>query len=392
LYADLGHFGRRPIRLGWFALVFPALVLNYLGQGGLLLHDPAAADNSFFRLVPSLLLYPLIALATVATVIASQAIISGAFSLVHQARELSYAPHITVEHYSGDGEGKVYVPLMNWSLAAATILLVVSFQSADALAGAYGMAVAGTMLITTILVVVCFRRLWNWSWPVAIIVGGAFLIVDSSFLIANLAKLLEGGWIPLAVAAGVYLVMSTWRIGRNALESARYFPSKTLAELCRDAKSGKLARTSGTAVYFSSDSTAIPATLMVNAKHNGVLHERVVILTIMTEGVPRVPAAERIEWSEPAASFIRIVAHYGFMQSPNVRILMNEVAKNGILEDVDELTYFVRSEDIVLTRKKTMWRWRKRFYAFLNRNSQDATDMWSLPAKQTVGLRISTEL
>ena len=305
---------------------------------------------------------------------------------------MDYAPHITVSHYSGDGEGKVYVPLVNWCLAAATILLVISFQSADALAGAYGMAVAGTMLITTILVVVCFRRLWNWSWPVTIAVGGVFLIVDSSFLVANLTKLFEGGWIPLAVAAGVYLVMSTWRVGRNALESARYGTNKSLADLCRDANSGKLARVPGTAVYFSSDPTAVPATLLVNAEHNRVLHERVVILSITTESVPRIPSAKRLESNEPAKGFIRVIAHYGFMQTPDIRMLMSDVAKREILDDVDELTYFVRSEDIVLTRKKTMRRWRKRFYAFLNRNSQDATDMWNLPCKQTVGLRISTEL
>ncbi len=212
LYADLGHFGRKPIRIGWFTLVFPALVLNYLGQGGLLLHDPSDAIHSFYRLAPSWLQYPLIALATMATVIASQAVLSGAFSLMHQARQFRYMPRIEVQHYSDDGEGKVYVPLVNWCLAVAAIALVLAFRSSNALAGAYGMAVSGTMLITTVLVVPCFRRLWKWSWPVTIILATLFLTVDGTFLVANLAKLFEGGWIPLTVAAGIYLVMSTWRV------------------------------------------------------------------------------------------------------------------------------------------------------------------------------------
>jgi KUP system potassium uptake protein len=392
LYADLGHFGRRPIRLGWFTLVFPALVLNYLGQGGLLLHDPGAADSSFFRLAPSLFLYPLIALATVATVVASQAIVSGAFSLIHQARELNYAPQLKVVHYSDDGEGKVYVPLVNWSLAVATILLVITFRSSDALAGAYGMAVAGTMLITTLLVVVCFRRLWNWSWPLTILVGGIFLMVDSSFLTANLVKLFDGGWIPLAVASIVYLVMSTWRIGRNALESARYVSDKAIADLCRQADAGKLTRVSGTAVYFSNDSKVVPLTLLVNAQHNRILHERIIILTITTKEVPRITASKRLESSQVAPGFIRLIACYGFMQTPNVGALMNEATKQGIIDGTRDLTYFVRSEDIVLTKNKTMAHWRKRFYAFLSRNSQDATSMWNVPDDQTVGLRISTKL
>ena len=393
LYADLGHFGRRPIRLGWFAVAFPALVLNYLGQGGLLLHDPAAADFSFYRLAPNWMLYPLIGLATVATVVASQAIVSGAFSLMHQARELNYAPHFKVVHYSSDGEGKVYVPLVNWLLAGATILLVITFRSSNALAGAYGMAVSGTMLITTILVVVCFRRIWRWSWTVAAAIGGVFLVVDSAFLIANLTKLLEGGWIPLAVASTVYLVMSTWRIGRKVLESARYVPDKALADLCQEVDAGKLARVRGTAVYFSSDPAAVPVTLLLNAQHNGILHQRIVLLTITTEGVPRVPESQRLESNEPAPGFIRLIAHYGFMQSPNVQMVMSEAVKQKLMaENGDEITYFVRSEELVLTKDKTMARWRKRFYALLNRNSQDVTSMWNVPSDRTVGLRISTPL
>ncbi|HZZ30282.1 MAG TPA: KUP/HAK/KT family potassium transporter, partial [Pirellulales bacterium] len=268
LYADLGHFGKRPIRVGWFAIAFPALLLNYLGQGGLLLSTSSAAAHSFFQLAPNWLQYPLILLATVATVIASQAVVSGTFSLMHQARQFGYIPRLEVVHYSGDGEGKVYVPLVNWCLAAATIALVLTFRSSDALAGAYGMAVSGTMLITTVLIVVCFRRLWKWNWLATVLLAALFLTVDSAFLVANLTKFLQGGWIPLTIAAAIYLVMSTWRIGRVALKSARYVSADVIQQLHRDVKAGKLSRVSGTAIYFSSDPTAVPITLLVNCEHN----------------------------------------------------------------------------------------------------------------------------
>ncbi len=392
LYADLGHFGCKPIRWGWFALVFPALVLNYLGQGGLLLHDPSDATHSFYRLAPSWLQYPMIALATMATVIASQAVVSGAFSLMHQARQFRYVPRMEVQHYSDDGEGKVYVPLVNWCLAAATIALVLVFRSSNRLAGAYGMAVSGTMLITTVLVVPCFRRLWKWSWPVTIVLATLFLVVDGTFLIANLVKFFDGGWIPLTVAAGIYLVMSTWRSGRRAMEAGRYIPDKAIGELRRDADAGKIVRVPGTAVYFCSDPTTVPLTLMVNVEHNHVLHQRVVLLTIETRDVPRVPLAERLEKSEPAPGFMRVIARYGFMQTPNIKKLMECAEDEGILKADGEITYFMRSESIVPTDRGRLSKWRKRFYAFLSRNSQDATSTWSIPADQAVGLRVTTKL
>ncbi len=392
LYADMGHFGRTPIRFGWFMLVFPALVLNYLGQGGLLLYDPKGTTHSFFHLAPDWLLYPLIALATAATVIASQAVVSGAFSLMHQARQSRYMPRFEVIHYSGDGEGKVYVPLVNWCLAVAAILLVLAFRSSDALAGAYGMAVSGTMLITTVLVVPCFRRLWHWPWLVAIPVAVLFLTVDSSFLIANLAKFLQGGWIPLAVAAGLYLIMSTWRIGRRAMEAQRYVPDTALSDLRRTANSGKLAVVPGTAVYLSSDPTAVPLTLIVNVEHNHVLHERVVLLTVTTDQRPRVRTDQRLEVEEPAKGFIRLIAHYGFMQSPSVRAIMDCAQDQGILKKDDEITYFIRSESILPTGKSKMAKWRKRFYAFLSRNSHDASSSWHISPEKAIGLRVTTKL
>ena len=392
LYADLGHFGRRPIQLGWFLVAFPALVLNYLGQGGLLLTDSTAAVHCFFQLAPRSLQYPLIALATVATVIASQAVISGTFSLIHQAREFGYVPRLEVVHYSSDGEGKVYVPLANWCLAAATILLVVAFRSSDALAGAYGMAVSGTMLITTILIVVCFRRVWKWSWAKTVALASTFLLVDSMFGIANLTKLFDGGWIPLTVAGFIYLIMSTWQIGRRALELARTSSDDALQKLQRAAKAEKLVRVPATAVYFCSDATTVPITLLVNVEHNGILHERVILLTVATEKVPRVPTEKRIELVDLAGGFVRLIAHYGFMQSPSVRMLMTMAQQQGIVSAEEKITYFVRSEHILLTGKSKMAKWRKRFYAFLNRNAQEATSTWTIPPDQTVGLRISTQL
>ncbi len=392
LYADMGHFGRLPIRIGWFALVFPALVLNYLGQGALLLSDPQAADYPFFRLAPQALQYPLVGLATLATIIASQAVISGAFSLLHQARELGFAPWIKVDHYSDDGEGKVYVPIVNWCLMVATILLVITFRSSDALAGAYGMAVAGTMIITTVLVVVCFRRIWKWSWLAVILVGSCFLAVDSVFFLANLAKFFDGGWLPLAVAAVVYLVMDTWRRGRQLVIASRHDDAAAFKDLLRDIKDKKLIRVPGTAVYFSSDPEAIPLTLLVNSRHNHVIHEQVVILTMVTEEVPRVPREKRLEINEFASGFVRLVARFGFMQTPRMPKLIEQAVEQKVFADPSQVTFFVRSEEITLTRKRNMQRWRKRFYAFLNRNSQEATSLWKLPADQVVGIRLSTEL
>ena len=392
LYADLGHFGRLPIRIGWFVVAFPALVLNYLGQGALLLSDPKAADYPFFRLAPHWAQYPLVALATLATVIASQAVISGSFSLLHQARQLGYAPRIKVEHYSTDGEGKVYVPLVNWCLAIATILLVIFFRSSDALAGAYGMAVAGTMIITTILVVVCFRRNWKWSWPATILVAAAFLSVDSIFFLANLAKFFDGGWLPLSVAATIYLVMDTWRRGRRLLQASRCDTKTSLDDLLHQVKTGDLIMVPGTAVYFTSDPDVIPITLLVNAKHNHILHEQIVFVTISTEQLPRIGAADRLEVAHPAPGFVRLVAHYGFMQTPHMPSLIKLAIQQEVFDDDSQFTYFVRSEEISLTREKNMFRWRKRFYALLNRNSQDATGLWSIPISQVVGIRLSTDL
>ncbi len=392
LYADIGHFGVLPIRVGWFVVAFPALILNYLGQGALLLRDTAAADYPFFRLAPEWALYPLIALATAATVIASQAVISGAFSLMHQARELGYAPRIKVVHYSKEGEGKVYVPLVNWALAVATILLVIAFRSSDKLAGAYGMAVAGTMLITTVLVVVCFRRVWKWPLLATVLVGAGFLLVDSTFFLANLAKFFDGGWLPLTVAAVVYLIMDAWRRGRRILEGDRHAPTKSLDELRHAVKSGDLVCVPGTAVYFASDPDTVPTTLLLNAQHNHILHEQVVLLTIITEQVPRITLDQRLEVSRPASGFVRLVAHYGFMQTPQIQSLMNLTVEQKIFPDTCKFTYFVRSQEIALSKEKNMLRWKKWLYVFLNRNSQDVTCLWNLPAEQTIGLRVSTEL
>ena len=254
------------------------------------------------------------------------------------------------------------------------------------------MAVAGTMIITTFLVVVCFRRVWKWSWPATILVAGVFLSVDSVFFLANLAKFFDGGWLPLSVAAVVYLIMDTWRRGRRLLEANRSEAETSLDDLRHQVKAGKLTLVPGTAVYFIRDPDAIPITLLINAKHNHVLHEQIVFVTIVTEQLPRIGAADRLEFTRPAPGFLRLVAHYGFMQTPHMPSLMKLAVEQGIFDDVSQFTYFVRSEEISLTREKNMFHWRKRFYAFLNRNSQDATSLWSIPISQVVGLRLSTDL
>lgn len=392
LYADLGHFGRPPIRLGWFAVVFPALTLNYLGQGGLILSDPTAAGHSFYRLAPDWCLYPLILLATTATVIASQAILSGAFSLAHQARQLGFLPNIQISHYSDDGEGKVYVPLVNWALAIATIVLVISFRSSDALAGAYGMAVAGTMLITTVLAITCFWRIWHWPLVLTILAASVFLSVDTTFFLANLAKLFQGGWIPLSVAAGVYLIMSTWRTGREAIERSKQVSAEVTHELLQELNSGKLTKVPGTAVYFASNATTVPLTLIANAQHNHVLHEQVVLLTIVTQHTPRVPPDQRLTAQQSYPGFVRLIANYGFMQTPHVPTLIRQAVKQGLLSSDHDITYFVRSEAIELSKQHLMASWRKRLYAVLSRNSQDVSNAWSLPPEKTIGIRLPAKL
>jgi len=389
MYADLGHFGARPIRIAWYCLVLPCLLINYFGQGALVLHTPAAVDNSFYRLAPSWGMYPLIALAAAATVIASQAIISGAFSLTHQALELGYVPRLEVRHYSSQGEGRVYIPFVNWVLLAAAVGLVLGFRTAENLAGAYGVAVSATMVITTALCLVCFRSVWGWSLPAALALSAAFLSVDVVFLGANLAKIFQGGWFPILVAASAYLLMTTWHRGRVLLAEKLEQHRMPIEEFIAQRWTPDSSRVPGTAAYVTRLTFGTPLTLLRNYRHNKVLHAQVLLVTIQTEPVPRVAAAERVSVNELAPGLLRVVAHYGFMQTPNVAVLLDEVAAGGFAPDRD-LTFFLSRETPVVTDAPGMSRWRKHVFAFLARNAHSVIAEYRVPEENVfeVGLYV----
>ncbi|MEM8608357.1 MAG: KUP/HAK/KT family potassium transporter [Myxococcota bacterium] len=386
LYADMGHFGRRPIRIGWFAFVLPALVINYFGQGALVLETGSDATHPFFDMAPTWALYPLIGLATVATIIASQAVISGVFSLTYQAQQLGFLPHLTTRHYAADRPGQVYVPFVNWALFLATSFLAISFRSSAALAGAYGVAVSGTMVLTSLLAFVYLRRTrgWNVAQTTLVIVG--FLSLELLFLGANLTRFIEGGWIPIFVGLIVFMAMTTWYRGRALLTQRRRASLIDAEALKREVAEQQPYRPRGTAVFVSKDPTGIPQTLIDNLKRNDVLHERVILVTVVIEEVPRVPSSERSTVTDLPLNITRVVGHYGYVQTPNIPALLNEVGQAGHDIDLAEATYFIARETLVVTPAKGMRVWQKRFFEFLNRSERDPTQRFQLPTKRVVEL------
>jgi len=388
LYADMGHFGKRPIRFAWFALVLPALMMNYLGQGALLLNDPAAAANPFYLMAPSWALYPLVLLATMATVIASQAVISGAFSLSRQALQLGYSPRLEIRHSSAHEIGQVYVPPINWVLLVATLGLVLGFKSSTNLAGAYGVAVSMTMVLTTILAFVCARERWKWGFAKAAALTGAFLVVDLAFLGSNLLKVGHGGWFPLMVGAVIYLLMITWRDGRQLLSETLKKEDLPIDLFLQDVERRKMTRVPGTAIFMCSTPSGIPRTLGHNLKHNKILHERIILLTVITEEVPRVAPADRIHVEPFSQGFTRIIVHYGFMEEPDVPAVLTAAAALGVEYKPMDTTFFLGRETIVVGRGDTMARWRKRLYALMARNAEEATKHYRIPVNRVVELGI----
>jgi KUP system potassium uptake protein len=390
LYADMGHFGARPIRLTWFAIVLPALVLNYFGQGALLLAEPAAAENPFFRMVPSWGLYPMLLLSTAATVIASQALITGAFSLTRQAMMLGYWPRLRIEHTSAREIGQIYVPSINWLLMLSTIGLVLGFGSSSRLAAAYGIAVTLTMVITTMLAYVVSRRCWGWGASLAMAVTVLFLGPDLAFLAANLIKIHDGGWFPLVMGAAFFTVLITWKRGR-ALVAARFreqlVPLRDLFELMRIELP---ARVPGMAVYMSSNLDVTPPALLYNFQHNRVVHQNVVLLTVITEEVARVAASERLELEILENGFARLVARYGFMEAPNVPALMAESGVPGYLPE--HTTYFLGRESVLATSRPGMALWRERLFAVLSRNAQPATAFFGIPPDRVIEIGSQVEI
>jgi KUP system potassium uptake protein len=385
LYADMGHFGPRPIRTAWYGLVLPTLVLNYAGQAAVVVEGAVAADgNPFFVLCPDRLQVPLVALATAATIIASQAIISGTFSMTRQAIQLGLCPRLHITQTSSEGYGQIYVGFVNWVLMVLTLGLTVTFRSSDSLAAAFGIAVSLTMLLTTVLMFLAMREVWAWSLPLALAVAGFFAIVDVSFVGANLMKVLEGGWVPLLVAALIFFAMHTWRLGRTAL----------LGKLERDtlplesfiAQVHTKARVPGTAVYLTGRVDVVPVPLLHNLKHNKVLHERIVLMHVVTENIPRVARAARIEVAHLGDNFHSIVAHYGFMEHPNVPRALTRCGERGLRFDMMETTFFVGRVTIVPERASRFGRIRCRLFEAMHRNALTATEFFRVPPDRVIEL------
>ena len=392
LYADMGHFGPRPIRLAWFGLVLPALLLNYFGQGALLLHHPEAAETLFYHLAPPWGLYPLVVLATLATVIASQAVISGAFSLTRQAVQLGYSPRVRIRHTSAREIGQIYIPGTNWVLMLACIGLVVGFRSSSNLAAAYGIAVTATMGITSILLYVVARERWGWSRFTAGLLIALFLVADLGFFGANSLKIPHGGWFPIVIAGAVYTLMSTWWKGRRILAQRLQTALLPLDRFFQDIRERPPLRVPGTAVYMYGHTTGTPPALRLNLTHNQVLHERIVVLTVVTEEIARVPAQERITFNSLGEEFYRVVAHYGFMERLDIPDILTQVKRYGLQLEVEAITYFLGRETLLATNKPGMAIWRERLFALMSRNAQSAMSFFRIPPDQVVEMGFQVEL
>lgn len=388
LYADLGHFGRPPIRVAWFAVVWPGLVLNYFGQGALLLDTPAAIQNPFYLLAPAWLLIPLVLLATMASVIASQAVISGVFSITQQGQQLGFLPRLKVAQTSDKAIGQVYVPSVNWILFAATIALVLVFRSSDNLANAYGIAVASTMVIETFLLVTLLRGRMadDRKARVALVLLLPLFAVDVAFFLANVPKIPQGGWFPLVFGFAVYLVMRTWMRGRVVVTEQLRRQERSVKGFCGELERANPARVPGTAVFLSSNSEGIPRTLARNVRYNGVLHEHTVLLSITTERIPRVPRGGRLKVARIADNLWRVEVHMGFMERADVPRLLREAERLGLGFRTDNATYFLGRDDIVVASPRGMARWRKYLFLFLARNSEFAGAHFGIPHDRIIEL------
>jgi KUP system potassium uptake protein len=392
LYADMGHFGKRPIRRAWFAFVLPALMLNYLGQGALLLADPAAAANPFYLLVPPVLLYPMIALATLAAVIASQAVISGAFSVTRQAIQLGYLPRMEVVHTSRETMGQIYLPWLNRALLVLTVAVVVGFHSSTNLAAAYGIAVIGTMTIDSVLVIIVARRIWDWKrWHIAAL-GGLFLIVDLAFLGANLEKVEHGGWFPLVLGLVVFTVMTTWRRGRELVIRELKQGGLALKPFIESIAEHPPLRVPGQAVFLTAQPDAVPHALLHNLKHNKVLHEQNVVLTVEWLETPTAEPEERIELVPLGHDFHQLTLRYGFAEDPDVPDMLAKCEKVGLAFDMMDTTFFLSRESIVATDRPGMPLWRDRLFAFMQRNALPATAFFQIPGNRLIELGTQVEI
>jgi KUP system potassium uptake protein len=392
LYADLGHFGEAPIQIDWFGLVGLSLLLNYFGQGALLLADPRAAENPFYLLAPAWAMLPLLVLATMAAIIASQAIISGSYSLTRQAVQLGYLPRVEIVHTSPTEIGQIYIPVVNWALMLATVGVVASFRSSSNVAAAYGVALTTTMLITTLLAFLVARRIWRWPLWVALAVTAVFLLPDLAFWSAAMVKVPAGGWFPLVLAALVLAVMTTWQRGRAVLAAAvgeRLLPVETLIA---DIEKRAIRRVPGTAVFLTGDAAGTPIALLHNLKLNGVVHEENLFLTVQVEEVPHVAGAERLEVEELGAGFHRLVAHFGFMEDVDIPVLLERARARGLPLDPARTTFVLSRNLVVAAARSTLARWRRRLFIVLARNAVSAEEFFRLPANRVVELGMKIEV
>jgi KUP system potassium uptake protein len=397
LYADMGHFGKRPIRVAWFGLVLPALLLNYFGQGALLLHDPSAAHNPFYALVPTPLLIPMIVVATAAAIVASQALISGAFSLTQQAVQLGYSPRVTIKHTSHTEAGQIYIPEVNQALAVACIGLVLAYRSSSNLAAAYGIAVTGTMTITTVLYYEVMRARWNWPLWKAGGLAGLFLLVDATFFSANLVKVPSGGWFPIVVAIGIFTLMATWKQGRILLSGIMRENALPMDLFLRDIARRKPPRVPGVAVFLTSDASGAPPVLLHHLKHNQVLHERVILLSVVTKEIPIVAEEDRLRSASLGEGFCQVIAHYGFMESPDVPAIIGALSQPpprglGLTVNLMQTTFYLGRETLIATGRTKMATWRKKLFIVMTRNAQSAATFFRLPPNRVVELGAQIQL
>jgi len=392
LYADMGHFGKRPIRVAWFSLVLPALLLNYFGQGALLLHNPAAAHQPFFLLAPDWMLLPLVGLATAAAIIASQALISGAFSLTQQAIQLGYCPRLDIEHTSHHEMGQVYVPQVNWALMISTIVIAVGFGSSTALAAAYGIAVTLTMVITAVLLQVIAIERWGWSPVVAYLVTGVFLTIDLAFFGANALKIAHGGWLPLVIGGVLFTLMTTWKTGRKIVAARLTARAIPLEAFLLRVTEMQPARVPGTAVFMTAQPRGTPPALAHNLRYNKVLHAHVVTLMVTTEPVPHVPPNRQVTVKSLGHGVFDVRVRYGFMEDPNVPDALTRAMAAGLELDEDDVTYFLGRETLIVTETPGMATWRERLFVLMARNAVRATSYFRLPPERVVELGVQVEL
>jgi len=391
LYADMGHFGRRPIRLAWFAVVLPSLLLNYFGQGALLLNDPAAAANPFFLMTPAWALYPMVALATAATIIASQALISGTFSVTMQAVQLGFLPRLSILHTSSTEYGQIYMPSVNWLLMIACILTVVGFRTSSNLAAAYGIAVTSVMTITTVMFFIVSRERWKWSYAAAGSLAALFLTIDIAFLGANILKIPSGGWFPLVVATVLFTMMTTWKRG-SRLVAKRLQSQGSLEDALHLLKQQAPIRVPGTAVFLTGTAKGAPLALLSNVRHNGMLHEHVILVTIETKQRPRASADEQTKCEMLGQGLYMVTLLIGFMETPDVPKALQSVKIEGWTFNENEVTYFINRTWVVASGLPGMALWRERLFALMSRNATSAADYFSLPPTRVVELGMRVEV